>query len=115
MRNVNISNVRSICHKSHFNLDVVFFFCSLTYSIYTSSSPRFYHLKKKKPNEKFHLQMKSPILLVFLLQIDSIFSWESYELDLFDLVEEIGLNNNFYEFFSVEKTAELSEIKKAYR
>jgi hypothetical protein len=44
-----------------------------------------------------------------------IFTWENYELDLFDLVEELGVNTNFYDFITVEKTAELPEIKKAYR
>ena len=31
-------------------------------------------------------------------------SWQSYELDLFDLVEEIG--QNFYEFFGVNQVSE---------
>ena len=60
--------------------------------------------------------MKSQLcLLVLILQIDLIVTWENYELDLFDLVEELGVNTNFYDFISVDKTAELSEIKKAYR
>jgi hypothetical protein len=29
--------------------------------------------------------------------------WESYELDLFDLVEEIGTSQNFYEVFDVSR------------
>ena len=62
------------------------------------------------------LQMKSQLCLVLLLvRIDLIRSWESYELDLFDLVEELGVNTNFYDFLGVEKTAELGDIKKAYR
>lgn len=60
--------------------------------------------------------MKSLLcLFIVIIQINSIITWESYELDLFDLVEELGLNTNFYDFINVEKTAELSEIKKAYR
>lgn len=60
--------------------------------------------------------MKSHFCLVLLIiRIDCIFTWENYELDLFDLVEELGVNTNFYDFINVEKTAELSEIKKAYR
>ncbi|CAF1149744.1 unnamed protein product [Adineta ricciae] len=60
--------------------------------------------------------MKSLWCFVFLfIRINLIVAWESYELDLFDLVEEIGLNTNFYDFIGVEKTAEVSEIKKAYR
>ncbi|CAF3342742.1 unnamed protein product [Rotaria sp. Silwood1] len=56
-------------------------------------------------------------LCIFLLiiRIDLISAWENYELDLFDLVEELGLNTNFYDFIGVGKTAELNEIKKAYR
>jgi len=54
-------------------------------------------------------------LFIVIIQIKLIITWESYELDLFDLVEELGLNTNFYDFINVEKTAELNEIKKAYR
>jgi hypothetical protein len=60
--------------------------------------------------------MKSHLCLFLLfIRINFIFTWENYELDLFDLVEELGLNTNFYDFIDVEKTAELGEIKKAYR
>jgi hypothetical protein len=60
--------------------------------------------------------MKSLLCLVLLIiRIDFIISWETYELDLFDLVEELGFNTNFYDFIGIEKTAELTEIKKAYR
>jgi hypothetical protein len=31
--------------------------------------------------------------------------WESYELDLFDLVEEV--NQNFYEFFEIQQVGSL--------
>lgn len=54
-------------------------------------------------------------LFLLIIQINSIITWESYELDLFDLVEELGVNTNFYDFINVGQTAELSEIKKAYR
>lgn len=50
-----------------------------------------------------------------LLGVGSIVAWESYELDLFDLVEELGINNNFYEFIGIEKNANLADIKRAYR
>ncbi len=60
--------------------------------------------------------MKSHLcFLLLIIRIDLIFTWENYELDLFDLVEELGVNTNFYDFITVEKTAELPEIKKAYR
>ena len=55
------------------------------------------------------------LFLLIILRIDLVYSWEAYELDLFDLVEELGVNTNFYDFINVEKTAELSEIKRAYR
>ncbi len=60
--------------------------------------------------------MKSHLcLFLLIIQIDLIITWENYELDLFDLVEELGLNTNFYDFINVDKTAELTDIKKAYR
>lgn len=40
-------------------------------------------------------------------------SWNSEELALYDLVEEV--NKNFYELFGIAKDATLPEIKKAYR
>ena len=38
---------------------------------------------------------------VILLNASIINCWESYELDLFDLVEEVG--QNFYEFFGISQ------------
>ena len=70
----------------------------------------------KKEKKYVSLQMKSQFyLLVLILRIDCIFTWEYYELDLLDLVEELGVNTNFYDFINVDKTAEVNEIKKAYR
>ncbi|WKY02309.1 hypothetical protein Q1695_015948 [Nippostrongylus brasiliensis] len=40
-------------------------------------------------------------------------SWNSEDLALYDLVED--LNKNFYEFFGIAQDAPLSDIKKAYR
>ncbi|VDL64584.1 unnamed protein product [Nippostrongylus brasiliensis] len=40
-------------------------------------------------------------------------SWNSEDLALYDLVED--LNKNFYEFFGIDQDAPLSDIKKAYR
>ncbi|VDK69677.1 unnamed protein product [Dibothriocephalus latus] len=40
-------------------------------------------------------------------------AWDSKELEMFDLVEE--LDRTFYEFMSIERTASLSDIKRAYR
>ena len=39
--------------------------------------------------------------IVYLENVAQINCWESYELDLFDLVEEV--NQNFYEFFGVSQ------------
>ncbi len=70
----------------------------------------------QKITREISLQMKSHLcLFLLIIRIDLIIAWENYELDLFDLVEELGLNTNFYDFINVEKTAELSDIKKAYR
>ena len=41
------------------------------------------------------------ILISTLISITNC--WESYELDLFDLVEEIGTEQNFYEVFDVSR------------
>ncbi|KAK3603174.1 hypothetical protein CHS0354_043007 [Potamilus streckersoni] len=51
------------------------------------------------------------LILIFLCR--QSFSWDTDELELFDLVEEI--NQNFYEFLGVGQGASTSEIKKAYR
>ena len=59
--------------------------------------------------------MNNQLYLILIIRIDLILTWENYELDLFDLVEELGLNTNFYDYIHVEKTAELSEIRRAYR
>lgn len=60
--------------------------------------------------------MKSHWCLLFLIiQIDLVYTWENYELDLFDLVEELGVNTNFYDFINVEQNADVTEIKRAYR
>ena len=38
---------------------------------------------------------------LFLFSVSPVNCWESFELDLFDLVEEV--NQNFYEFFGVNQ------------
>lgn len=52
------------------------------------------------------------ILLIFML-ILPIEAWDSNELELFDLIEEI--NKNFYEVMGVEQGVSIGELKKAYR
>jgi len=51
--------------------------------------------------------------LLFVLVIPAARCWESDEMDVFDVVEEV--NQNFYEVMEISPDAELSEIKKAYR
>ena len=41
--------------------------------------------------------------------------WDSDEMDVFDLVEEVGVNRNFYEVMGLEQTATKGEGKKAYK
>jgi len=41
------------------------------------------------------------------------FAWDSEEMDLFDLVEEV--NQNFYEVMEIDSTASTSEVRKAYK
>jgi len=40
-------------------------------------------------------------------------AWDSEELDLFDLVEEV--NKNFYEVMEIDQTASTAEVRKAYK
>ncbi|CAJ0598984.1 unnamed protein product [Cylicocyclus nassatus] len=53
------------------------------------------------------------ILLLFVTVENVCSSWNSEELALYDLVEEV--NTNFYDLFGISKEATLGEIKKAYR
>jgi DnaJ homolog subfamily C member 1 len=48
-----------------------------------------------------------------LIVVPFVTAWESFEPDLFDLVEEVG--ENFYSFFGVEKNVDSNAIRKAYR
>jgi DnaJ family protein C protein 1 len=53
------------------------------------------------------------VVCCFLSNASIINCWESYELDLFDLVEEVG--ENFYDFFGISQEFDSNELKKAYR
>ncbi|VDL97039.1 unnamed protein product [Schistocephalus solidus] len=60
--------------------------------------------------------MMHSYLLSFLLIFHNLLlvnAWDSSELEMFDLVEELG--KTFYEFMSIERTASISDIKRAYR
>ncbi|XP_049633798.1 dnaJ homolog subfamily C member 1 [Suncus etruscus] len=59
-----------------------------------------------------------PLLLLLLLLLlaagaGPARAWESGDLELFDLVEEVQLN--FYQFLGVQQDASSSDIRKAYR
>lgn len=53
------------------------------------------------------------IALLFAFSFVQVHCWESWELDMFDLVEEVG--ENFYKFFGVEQNCDANEVRKAYR
>ncbi|XP_076326282.1 dnaJ homolog subfamily C member 1 [Tachypleus tridentatus] len=53
------------------------------------------------------------VLFVTLNIIDVSCGWDTEDLELFDLVEEV--NQNFYEVLGLEQTASSSDIRKAYR
>lgn len=58
--------------------------------------------------------MKNCIYLLFLAGfLVSCHAWDSEEMEIFDLVEEI--NQNFYEFMNLQQEATNSEIKRAFR
>ncbi|XP_006869960.1 PREDICTED: dnaJ homolog subfamily C member 1 [Chrysochloris asiatica] len=60
-------------------------------------------------------QPYSPLLLLLLLlaAVRPARGWESGDLELFDLVEEVQLN--FYQFLGVQQDASSADIRKAYR
>ncbi|XP_040104521.1 dnaJ homolog subfamily C member 1 [Oryx dammah] len=53
------------------------------------------------------------LLLVLLAAAGPAHGWESGDLELFDLVEEVQLN--FYQFLGVQQDASSADIRKAYR
>lgn len=54
-----------------------------------------------------------PLLLLLLAAVGPAHGWESGDLELFDLVEEVQLN--FYQFLGVQQDASSADIRKAYR
>ncbi|XP_011362707.1 dnaJ homolog subfamily C member 1 [Pteropus vampyrus] len=61
------------------------------------------------------VQFPPPLLLLLLLlaAVGPARGWESGDLELFDLVEEVQLN--FYQFLGVQQDASSADIRKAYR
>lgn len=60
--------------------------------------------------------MKLNFGYLFLLLLSTstlVCAWDSEELEIFDLVEEV--NKNFYEVLNVEQNAATQEIKRAFR
>lgn len=53
------------------------------------------------------------LMAVLVVAASPSLAWDSAELEMFDLVEEI--NQNFYEVMGIAQDATLQEIKKAYR
>jgi len=47
------------------------------------------------------------------LQISFTFAWDTDEMDIFDLVEEV--NKNFYEVMGLEQTATTKDVRSAYK
>lgn len=54
-----------------------------------------------------------PLWLLLLVAVGPARGWESGDLELFDLVEEVQLN--FYQFLGVQQDASSADIRKAYR
>nr|XP_028605604.1 dnaJ homolog subfamily C member 1 isoform X1 [Podarcis muralis] len=59
------------------------------------------------------LRRRPLLLLALLLLAQPASAWESGDLELFDLVEEVP--QNFYVFLGVEQDASSADIRKAYR
>lgn len=58
--------------------------------------------------------MKLHIVLLFMtIWSCPVFCWDSVEMEVFDVVEEV--NQNFYELMGISPNAALADIKKAYR
>ncbi|GCB68061.1 dnaJ homolog subfamily C member 1 [Scyliorhinus torazame] len=55
----------------------------------------------------------SPWALMLLMCVPQSLGWDTAEMELFDLVEE--LQENFYRFLGVEQDASSADIRKAYR
>ncbi|XP_013370857.1 PREDICTED: dnaJ homolog subfamily C member 1 [Chinchilla lanigera] len=57
--------------------------------------------------------LSPPLWLLLLAAVGPARGWESGDLELFDLVEEVQLN--FYQFLGVQQDASSADIRKAYR
>ncbi|KAM7350466.1 uncharacterized protein F54F2.9 [Cochliomyia hominivorax] len=53
------------------------------------------------------------LFIVFVMSSTLVLGWDTEELEIFDLVEEI--NKNFYDFLGISQNATNNEIKRAFR
>ncbi|XP_061037578.1 dnaJ homolog subfamily C member 1 isoform X1 [Eubalaena glacialis] len=71
-------------------------------------------LARLPPRRRLRLVLfPPPLLLLLLAAAGPARGWESGDLELFDLVEEVQLN--FYQFLGVQQDASSADIRKAYR
>ncbi|XP_032478484.1 dnaJ homolog subfamily C member 1 [Phocoena sinus] len=73
-------------------------------------------LARLPPRRRLRLRLvpfPPPLLLLLLAAAGPAHGWESGDLELFDLVEEVQLN--FYQFLGVQQDASSADIRKAYR
>ncbi|XP_005191551.2 uncharacterized protein F54F2.9 [Musca domestica] len=59
------------------------------------------------------MKAHSTVFLLSLLCLTGVLGWDTEELEIFDLVEEI--KTNFYEFMGIGQNASSQEIKRAFR
>ncbi|VVC46204.1 DnaJ domain,Homeobox domain-like,DnaJ domain, conserved site,SANT/Myb domain, partial [Cinara cedri] len=63
---------------------------------------------------KYGSKMLIFLAVVLIINIQSIWAWDSDQMEVFDLVEEMN-NINFYQFLEVPEDANSSSIRQAFR
>ncbi|XP_026334740.1 dnaJ homolog subfamily C member 1 isoform X2 [Ursus arctos] len=81
----------------------------------TATCSRLARLPRRRWRRLVRFPPPRPLLLLLLLlaAVGPAHGWESGDLELFDLVEEVQLN--FYQFLGVQQDASSADIRKAYR
>ncbi|XP_044771468.1 dnaJ homolog subfamily C member 1 isoform X2 [Neomonachus schauinslandi] len=80
----------------------------------TATCSRLARLPRRRWRRLVPFPPPRPLLLLLLLAaLGPAHGWESGDLELFDLVEEVQLN--FYKFLGVQQDASSADIRKAYR
>lgn len=82
----------------------------------TAPCPRLAPLPERRGLRLGPFPLPPPLWLLLLLLLAAAGparGWESGDLELFDLVEEVQLN--FYQFLGVQQDASSADIRKAYR